>query len=343
VSQYIGDLENLETFRFFEHTINKMKRIIKVNPTIIAYDLHPDYLSTKYAQEIEGYERRIPIQHHHAHIASCMAENGLHEKAIGLAWDGTGFGEDGCVWGGEFLVADYASFTRKAFFSYIPMPGGAKAIQEPYRMAMSYLFKLYGEKAIDVKLPFIQQVDPSKLYAIMEILKKGINCPLTSSAGRLFESLASIVGIRRKNTFEGQAAIELEYFASSMKLEENPLVYPYEIIQKSDHYEINVLPMIQRIVEDTIDRHYSSARIAFFFHLTMATVALDICLKIRNEKGLNKVVLSGGVFQNRLLTSLLTKKLQEHQFTPYVHRKIPANDGGISLGQVVIAQHKNSD
>lgn len=345
VSQYIGDLENLETFRFFEHTVNKMKRILKVNPRIIAYDLHPDYLSTKYAGEASEYTVKIPIQHHHAHIASCMAEHGLQEKVIGIAWDGTGYGNDGCVWGGEFLIADFVSYERKAHFSYLPLPGGKMAIKEPYRMALSYLYQAFGEDLIDLPLLFLKQIDQGKIPAIMEAVKKNINSPLTSSVGRLFESISSIAGVKNRNTFEGQAAIELEYFASSCKSHQNLLPYQYSIRNccttspNPSPYQIDVTPLIKQIVEE-VGRSKSLARIAYTFHLTMAEIAADICQKIREDCGLNVVVASGGVFQNRLLTSLLAGKLEEMKFDFYVHQRLPANDGCISLGQAVIANFK---
>ena len=340
VSQYIGDLENLEAFTFFEHTINKMKRILKVNPRIIAYDMHPDYLSTKYAQEISGYDRKIPVQHHHAHVASCMAENGIKKKVIGIAWDGTGYGEDECVWGGEFLVADFCFFERKAFFSYLPMPGGDKAIKEPYRMAISYLYQTFGDNLMDLALPFLYQMDSKKLSAILETLKKRINSPLTSSAGRLFESIAAMVGVRNKNTFEGQAAIELEYLASTIFQKKNSKVYPYVINNIASHYQIDVTPMIKQIVQEIINQK-SSAEIAFAFHITMTRIAVDVCRKIREKCGINSVVLSGGVFQNRLLLSLLMEKLGEQGFDYYIQKKVPANDGGISLGQAAVAHFKS--
>ena len=341
VSQYIGDLENLEAFNFFEHTIHKMKRILKVNPRIIAYDMHPDYLSTKYAKEVSAYDIKIPVQHHHAHVASCMAENGLKQKVIGLAWDGTGYGEDGCVWGGEFLIADFFSFERKAFFSYLPMPGGEKAIKEPYRMAISYLYQTFGDDLMDLALPVLIHTDNKKLSAILETLKKGINSPLTSSAGRLFESISSIVGVRNKNTYEGQAAIELEYLASSIRKRNNISAYPYLINQIDSQYQIDVTPMIKQVVKESVDQK-SSAGIAFTFHVTMARIAIDMCRKIREECGITSVVLSGGVFQNRLLVSLLTEKLDEQGFDYYVQQKVPANDGGISLGQAAIAHFKST-
>lgn len=344
VSQYLGDLENLETFRFFEHTINKMKRILKVDPKIIAYDLHPDYLSTKYAKEADGFDLRLPVQHHHAHIASCMAENGLVEKVIGIAWDGTGYGEDGCIWGGEFLVADFISFERKAFFSYLPLPGGQMAIREPYRMALSYLYQAFGEGLEDLDLPFLHRIGWEKQRAVIEIMQKGINSPLTSSAGRLFEALASLLGVRDKNSFEGQAAMELQYLASfaakcSRRAKINP--YPYSIIEGEavGQMRIEVAPMIEQIVHELI-HHEGADQIAFRFHLTMAEIAVEICCRIRQESGLGRVALSGGVFQNRLLTSLLVKKLLAQGFDCYQHRKVPPNDGGICLGQAAVAKSK---
>jgi len=377
VSQYLGDLENLETFRFFEHTVAKMKRILKVDPKIIAYDLHPDYLSTKYAQKAKGFDLAVPVQHHHAHIASCMAENGLKEKVIGIAWDGTGYGEDGCIWGGEFLVSDFVSFERKAFFSYVPLPGGQMAIREPYRMALCYLYQVFGEKMMDLDLAFLRRIDQGKKAAIMEVIQKRINSPLTSSVGRLFEAVSALLGVRSQNTFEGQAAMDLEYLASSVQPppgeyddSDEPVEpgepgendkkgyypYPYVINHRGSHYQIEVTPMIEQIVYELADHHHHNdhhqhnnhhhhqdpAAIAFRFHLTMAEIAVEVCCKIREEYGIKSVVLSGGVFQNRLLTSLLSKKLLDQEFDCYKHWKVPPNDGGISLGQAVIAHFKSN-
>ena len=353
VSQYIGDLENLETFRFFEHTVKKMKRVLKVNPQIIAYDMHPDYFSTKFAKEAPGFTRRIPVQHHHAHIAGCMAENNLSGKVIGISWDGTGYGPDDCVWGGEFLIADYSSFERIAHFCYLPLPGGHMAIKEPYRMALVYLMEAFGDKVLKQKIAFFHQIDKKTIWAIQETITKRINSPLTSSAGRLFESVAAIVGLRNKNSYEGQSAIELEYLASLGQEQKKEVLYPYLIrvinkkseqreFEQSFTYEIDVIPMIRQIVMD-VQNGLPSPIMAYRFHYTMAMICLDICMKIRKSRKINTVALSGGVFQNRLLTSLLLEKFNHEHFNCFIHQRVPANDGGISLGQLVIANAKTGN
>ena len=209
LSQHIGDLENLESYKFFESTVAGLKRILEIEPQILAYDLHPDYFSTRWALEQEGMER-VGVQHHHAHIASCMAENHLDGRVIGFALDGTGYGLDGNVWGGEVLVCDYRGFERLAHLQYIPMPGGSAAIVEPRRMAISYLFHHFGRDFWDLDIPFVRGLDRPRTETLLRLIERGINSPLTSSTGRLFDAVAAMAGVREHVNYEAQAAIELE-------------------------------------------------------------------------------------------------------------------------------------
>ncbi len=330
LSQHIGDLENLATYDFFQLTIRHMKRILDISPEVIACDLHPDYLSTRYAMEQDGVEK-VRVQHHHAHIVSCMAENKLNGDVIGLAFDGTGYGTDGAIWGGEILVADEEKFMRKAHISYVPMPGGEAAIKEPWRMAVSYLYDAFGEEFFNFNLAMINKIDKKKLNIIVEMILKKVNSPLTSSLGRLFDSVASMVGIRNHVYFEGQAAMELEMVACENLCKS----YDYEWVT-GDVIKVLPGPIIRGIVKD-IDKGLHISEISGKFHFTLVQLYSDLCDSIRKETGLKRVVLSGGVFQNSLLLTGLSETLEKKDFKVFTHRLVPANDGGISLGQAVIA------
>lgn len=331
LSHHIGDLENLETLNAFESGIEHFKKIFSVFPQVVACDKHPDYLSTKYAQGLEGI-LCIPVQHHHAHIASCMAEHNLTGNVIGIAFDGTGYGDDGQIWGGEFFTGDYTGFERQAHFAYVPLPGGEAAIKEPWRMAVSYLYESSGKNTAFTNLPFLSGIGAAKTDILLQQIKKRIYTPLTSSVGRLFDAVSAILGLCNVIEYEGQAAIRLEKNACT----ENCRLYPYEILQKESGYEISIRHMISTIAGD-VQKGRAVPLIAGSFHQTVAGIALDICRLLREKTGINDVALSGGVFQNHILQSLICDSLEDHGFCVYTHSKVPANDGGISLGQAVIA------
>lgn len=333
LSHHVGDLENIETLQSFETGIYHFKKIFSVVPQAVAFDKHPDYLSTIYADGMQGVER-FPIQHHHAHIASCMAENCIAGKVIGVAFDGTGYGDDGKIWGGEFFTGDYAGFERRAHFDYIPLPGGEAGIKEPWRMAASYLVQAYGD-ALPHSLPFLDRVDPQKVSVVLQQIEKRINTPLTSSAGRMFDAVSSLVGLCNVIEYEGQAAIRLEKEANT----EYTCPYPYEIIPGEFGYRIRIVEMIRAIAGD-VSKGTEISRIAGAFHRTVAGITLDVCRLLREEYGLKDVVLSGGVFQNRLLLGIMIDELEKYGFKVYTHSKVPTNDGGISLGQAAIALYK---
>jgi hydrogenase maturation protein HypF len=337
LSQHIGDLENLETLNFFKLTINHLKRILQIEPEIIAYDLHPDYLSTQYALEQQGV-RLIGIQHHFAHMVSCMAEHGLNEKVIGLSLDGTGYGLDGRIWGGEILVGDLASFERKGHFAYLPMPGGAKAIKEPWRMAVSYLYQTYGEQFSEQSGFFLEQQNEQKIDILLKMIRQGINCPLTSSCGRLFDGVAALIGLRGSVAFEGQAAMELEMIQDHQ--ETSP--YFWEIIKENGVYVIQPSAFIRGVVDD-IKKGIPKGLISRRFHLTMIEVLTQTCISLRDETALEKIVLGGGVFQNRTLLAGLESRLLKEKFQVYSKSLIPSNDGGIALGQAVAAHYMNKN
>jgi hydrogenase maturation protein HypF len=330
LSQHIGDLENLATYDFFKLTIRHMQRILDINPEIIAFDLHPDYLSTRYAEELQNINK-IQVQHHHAHIVSAMAENRIDDPVIGLSFDGTGYGTDGAIWGGEILVADIEKFYRAAHFAYVPMPGSTAAIKEPWRMAVSYLYDALGQDFWNLGLPVLKAIEADKVKIIVDMIRKKINSPLTSSLGRLFDGIAAITGIRYKVDFEGQAAMELEMLAADKVAD----IYDYEWITTEGH-KILTRPIIQGVVNDMVNGIHPSV-ISRKFHQTLIQMFSDLCAVIRKESGLNRVVLSGGVFQNSLLLTGLIKALEEKNFQVFTHSKVPANDGGISLGQAMVA------
>jgi len=334
MSHHIGDLENMETLLSFETGIEHFKRIFSVTPGVVAFDKHPDYLSTKYADGLAGMTK-IPIQHHHSHIASCMAENNVTQKVIGVAFDGTGYGDDEKIWGGEFFVGDYLRFERQAHFEYVPLPGGETAIHEPWRMAISYLMKTYGKERIPDQLPFLSQIDTHKINIVTQQITKQINSPDTSSVGRLFDAVSSLIGLCNVVEYEGQAAIRLEKNARI----EKECLYPYEIIKTESGYLISVRKLIYKVVEDVLKGREISC-ISGAFHRTVSNITLDVCKLLKEKFDINHVALSGGVFQNRLLLSLTVDILEKNGFFVYTHSKVPTNDGGLSLGQAAIALRK---
>ena len=330
ISQHIGDLENLATLDFFELTVAHLQRILEISPEIIACDMHPDYLSTQYAKEQQNMQK-VEVQHHHAHIVSCMAEHKLDGEVIGLSFDGTGYGADGALWGGEVLVAEAHHFERVAHLAYVPMPGGAAAIKEPWRMAVSYLHNAFGDDFRDLDLPILKQADPQKLKIIVEMILKGVNSPQTSSLGRLFDGVAAIIGIRQQVNFEGQAAMELEMLAA----DDADSMYDFEWVS-GDAFKIFPAPIIRGVVRD-LQNGLSTAEIGAKFHKTIVALFAEVCTSVRNESDLNRVVLSGGCFQNSILLAGLIQKLESRNFQVFTHRQVPANDGGISLGQALVA------
>jgi len=330
ISQHIGDLENLPAYDFFKLTIRHMQRILDIRPQILACDLHPDYLSTRYVLEQEKV-RKLQVQHHHAHVVSCMAENGLDGEVIGLAFDGTGYGTDGSIWGGEVLIAGPNGFKRAASLSPVLMPAGASAIKEPWKMAVSYLYAAFGDLLWNLDLALFKAIDARRISRIIEMITRKINSPVTSSLGRLFDGVAAIAGIRTQVSFEGQAAMELEMAAG-----ENPQAfYDYEW-KSEDIYKVMVPPLIRAVVRD-VQAGVPLPEISARFHLTLIRLFTDLCAAIRADSGLNRVALSGGVFQNSILLCGLGQALSDKGFEVYSHRQVPANDGGISLGQAVIA------
>lgn len=329
LGHHIGDLENLETLQSFTDGIEHFKRLFRLQPKVVSYDLHPEYISTKYALALDDCVK-VGVQHHHAHIASCMADNGIDGDVIGVAMDGLGFGADGRLWGGEFFVANFVEAERVAHLEYIPMPGGAKAIREPWRMAATYLHRTMGDDFLNLDLPFTEQLDKASWATLRSMTATGTNSPQTSSMGRLFDAVSSLIGLRNNVNYEGQAAIELEAIADRNVTES------YEFDISAEGSVISAEPVIRRVVEDLLG-NVPPQEVSAKFHLAVAQVIASIARRVRDERQLNRVVLSGGVFQNLFLLERTCRMLGSDGFEVFTHRRVPPNDGGISLGQAVIA------
>jgi len=343
LSQHIGELDNLETLEFYRSAVTHLEQIFEAPPSIIAHDLHPDYLSTRFAQDREGLS--IPVQHHHAHIASCLADNQVDGPVIGVALDGTGLGTDGRIWGCEFLAADFQGFERLGHLEYLPLPGGEAAIHRPHRIALAYLHTLLDHIP---DLSFLDGMSSEEQRIVIQQVSKGLNTPLTSSCGRLFDAVAAMIGVRDQITYEAQAAIELE-MASTPGSEANDEVsadwldrpYHFQIENVEGQHIIRVRNLIAAVVHD-VQAQVSQAIIGRRFHATLARMTQHMCILIRDQRKLSTVALSGGCFQNQLLLRLTTAVLQEAGFEVLTHQRVPPNDGGIALGQVAVAAHNSS-
>jgi hydrogenase maturation protein HypF len=343
VSQHIGDLETKEAYAAFRRTCADLPRLYDANIDVVTCDMHPDYLSTKHSDDIAGRAgsplpaangahgvtppTKISVQHHWAHVAACMAENQIEAPALGVVWDGTGYGPDGTIWGGEFLLAKGdGTFERVAHLRQFRLPGGDRAIKEPRRSALGLVYEMFGECAWDLTQQTVDLSEKEKSL-LGQMLEKQINAPLTSSAGRLFDAVASLIGLRQRASFEGQAAMELE-FARQMDVRD---AYPFRI-EQARPMKVDWGPMICELLAD-VGRKESNRVISAKFHNALAEMIVVVAKKI----GEQNVVLTGGCFQNRCLTERAVARLREEKFTPYWHERIPPNDGGIALGQAAAA------
>jgi hydrogenase maturation protein HypF len=331
MSQHLGDLENYETLEFFSQTLERMKRLFHAQPQVVTYDLHPGYLSTQFAMKLEA-ERRVGVQHHHAHVAACMVEHGLEGDVIGVAWDGTGLGTDGSIWGGEFLVANYIDFTRAAHLRPVLLAGGDRGVREPWRIARAYLldaFDTIGTRGIVWQPPVAER----SLRTLDVMLRKRIQVVETSSCGRLFDAVASLIGLRHVASFEGQAAMLLEAVAADSVNE----AYDLTVWRPSGKpAQVDTRHMIRQITEDTA-RGVSVSVISARFHNALAEAALRVCEQIRSEQGLGRVCLTGGCFQNVRLLRGCAEPMRRAGFEVFFPSRVPVNDGGIALGQAAIA------
>jgi hydrogenase maturation protein HypF len=339
VSHHIGDLENHETLQSFTEGIEHFRRLFSVTPEVVVHDLHPEYLSTKYA--LEGDAELLGVQHHHAHIASCLADNEVAGPVIGVAFDGLGMGTDGTLWGGEFLVADLTGFTRAAHLAPLPMPGGARAVREPWRMAAAYLDAAFGAQWPDTPTlkAFRGRHDGrfdgrpgSRLEPVLSAARAGLNAPLTSSAGRLFDAVAALAGVRDTVTYEGQAAIEFEQLADRS---ETGLYRAWVEVGPHDALLVHGADLVGAVVAD-LDAGVAVPVVAARFHNGLAALVVEVCEHLRRDTGLAAVALSGGVFQNVLLVERCVAGLETAGFRVLTHRRVPPNDGGISLGQAAV-------
>lgn len=329
LSHHIGDLENLETLRAYTSGIEHFKRLFHLKPEVVVYDLHPEYLSTKYALALEEPLTRIAVQHHHAHIASCMTDNQLEGDIIGVALDGLGFGTDGRLWGGEFFVASLCEAERVAHLDYLPMPGGTKVIREPWRMAAVYLQHTFGAQLPELDLPFVKDLSTRDWATLQRMIISRTNSPETSSMGRLFDAVSSLLGVRSEINYEGQAAVELEALADhncdgtyKFRIEPNGVIDAREVLREA------VMDLLNGVTAAVV-----SAR----FHRAVAEMIVSTAEVIREQRKLKRVALSGGVFQNRLLLESTCRLLRSREFDVFTHSRVPTNDGGIALGQAAVA------
>jgi hydrogenase maturation protein HypF len=335
LSPHIGDMENLETLNALERGLAHFRSIFRCDPKWVVCDLHPGYLSTRWAQEFAKTNNLplLQVQHHHAHVASLMVEHGLSaDKVIGISFDGTGYGTDGAVWGGEIFVADYSSFQRVAHLKYVPLPGGDAAIKKPYRMALVHLRAAGLDWSED--LPCVKAVDDSERSLLRRQLSARINCVDTSSMGRLFDAVASLLGICHNSTYEGQAAVELEMAATSIAAVVGRDAYRIELIGDNPTI-LDPTNLLNALVANFRDGS-SPGQLAAWFHHAVADCIVNVCSRIRERMDISVVALTGGVFQNVLLLDLSKEGLIQKGFDVLTHRIVPPNDGGISLGQAVI-------
>jgi hydrogenase maturation protein HypF len=334
LSQHIGDLDNAETFDYYARAIDHFREMFRAFPEVIAHDLHPEYLSTRYAQDAARQGcRAIGVQHHHAHVGSCMADNNLEGTVIGVAFDGTGYGTDGTLWGGEFLVVDYQKFRRAAHLRPVRLPGGEAAIRRPVRMAYAYLLDALPEpEAADMARRWLPSLSEAERAAVAWQVRTGTNSPLSSGAGRLFDAVSSLLGICDSADYEGQAAVELETLAGDFAA----APYPFRIVEHQNSRAIDLRPAIRAILQDRA-AGITAGHIAARFHATVDEVIVAFCRQLARETGLDRVCLSGGTFQNiRLLEAVITG-LHKAGLQPFWHHQVPPNDGGLALGQAVIA------
>ncbi|MEZ4770362.1 MAG: Sua5/YciO/YrdC/YwlC family protein [Caldilineales bacterium] len=365
ISQHIGDLETPEAMAAFERVIADFLRLYEAQPVAIAHDLHPGYLSTQWAQERGETERKetreagepaalpsffpsfpyfpscplLPVQHHHAHLAACLAEHAVDGPALGVTWDGTGYGTDGTIWGGEFLLGDARDFQRVAHLRPFRLPGGDAAVKEPRRVAFAMLWELYGDEVLDWDfLAPVRALRREERVVLAQMLARGLNAPVTTSAGRLFDGVAALLGLQQQVSFEGQAAMALEFAADPQEMG----VYQIDLTRLDDSHPLPAIldwqPLVVEIMGD-LRRGVSSGMMAARFHNAL----VEAIVAVARQAGEARVALTGGCFQNRLLTERSAQRLRQAGFEVLLHRQVPPNDGGISLGQIAVAAARLSD
>ncbi len=334
LSQHIGDLEDANTLDYFQWCVDHLQDVLRVEPELIAHDLHPDYLSSHYAQRL-AEERgldAVAVQHHHAHIAACMAEHAAVGPVLGIACDGTGYGADGTVWGCEILLSDYDDYTRAAHLEYVPLPGGEQAIKEPWRVAAVYLHR---QGLLDADIDFCHNLDRPRWRLLEQMIEKNINCPSASSAGRLFSAVSALVGLRSVDAYEGQSAMMLEAAATDAEG-----VYSYEITESDGMLVMSPGLMFVEIVAD-LEAGKDTGEISVRFHNTFVAMVGDAAVRVAKKTGIKQIAMSGGTFQNELVLHGLPQRLTEVGLEVLIHQETPPNDGGLALGQAVVASARN--
>ncbi len=351
MSQYIGDLSTPEAHAQFERTVSDQLQLFNVKPHAIACDLHPDYRSTIFAKKL-GKAMNIPVipvQHHYAHILSCMAEHGLEGPVLGVAWDGGGYGTDGTIWGGEFLLADYSDFKRVGHLKPFRLPGGEICMREPRRVALSLLYETFGEECLEMDLPPIHSLGPDLARSLCELLKKNVNCPITTSMGRLFDGISSILGLCHLNTFEGEAAMALEFAAEkgSLKTSDPNFCLPLNSQEpkKNGGFSMGLSPciadwqlLVSSVVRETLEEQPQNET-GQKFHQALHDAIFNVAKKVKHSH----IIITGGVFQNRLLLSAIANSCTLDKQTIYISRQFPIHDGGLALGQSRILLNKKHD
>jgi hydrogenase maturation protein HypF len=329
LSQYFGDLQNFDNFNFYSESFYRFKNLFRFEPKLAVTDLHPDYIVNSYTRQM-GIQVET-VQHHHAHIASVIAENEIKKSVIGVAFDGTGYGTDGNIWGSEFLICEGTDFSRYAHFEYLPIPGGDKAILEPWRIGVSHLYKTFGKDFLKFDIPFVHSLDKRNVNLLLEAIDKKINSPLSCSVGRLFDAVAAITNICNEPTFHAEAPMKLEEAIDE--------IYNGSYTFKYNSGVVAFDKMWSEIVSD-LKSGVTKSEISTKFHNTIVNIVILICKEIREKTGIKNVALSGGTFQNKYLLENIENKLINETFKVFSNKLVPANDGGIALGQMYIAATK---
>ena len=332
LGQHLGDLKNALALDFFEETVAHLCRILEIEPEVVAHDLHPDYFSTRHARRLKGLPL-VGVQHHHAHVAAVLAEHGEEGTVLGVALDGAGYGSDGTIWGGEFLIADLRDFRRVGHLAAMPLPGGDAAIAEPWRTAVAYLHAAFGPEWANLDIPFVKRMDMARARLVVQMIAKRVNTPFTTSTGRLFDAVASLLGICDRNTHEGQAPMELEAIAD----EGETRALPSEIRRDNGVFLLDPRSYIRSVVERLRENAPAEA-ISAEFHNGLCNGVAAMCERIREAEKTSCVALSGGVFQNKLLFERTVRELERKGFRVLTHQLVPPNDGCIALGQAAVAR-----
>jgi hydrogenase maturation protein HypF len=335
VSQHVGNLGNVKNYSFFLELCDWFPRMLGVRPEVVACDLHPDFVNSRFARALPGMQV-VNVQHHHAHLAACAGEHRLREPVIGVTFDGMGYGADGRAWGGEFLLGGYDQAARVGHFRYFCLPGGDRAVKEPFRIAAALLIDALGPGALeDLPLPTLTRLEPHQRRVLRSMIERGINSPQTSSVGRLFDAAAALLDVRDSTSYDGQAAAELEQLMGGRTLEATPFAFAVEATPAG--WEVDIRPTVRELVQAILTKKQPRNVLAARFHATIAEIVAEVCGRVSRETGVRTVVLSGGVFLNRDLLVRCHKLLRRDGLRVLAHRDVPTNDGGLAFGQALVA------